>query len=928
MFHHSLGAIAATWALTAFTVLLLITCIFLLRYSPHIFTGQKQKIRSRFFSSSSAATSTPSSQTLRVSGTSSYTLPALNSPWGTPPRQHHNPAFSRYQPGPSTPQKSSPGSSQKSNSTAPATSKSSSNSNGSSSSKKKTAFNTTTGPPNLFFPASESPKCLSFLEAPSLTSTPRKSYARLPANNNSNRSGGPSSSSSHKNSPLASGGLSRYRHLRKHLVISAVLLFLTVVLYVIEGFAIVAAQEYHHVQVLHHLGKGGKEDEKWLMAWITYVLIQGGLLCWAVWMVVLSSIQFRKAGAELFVVNDKKKGDSNDNNSNKRPRENASGDIELQDFGVNNNNNNNGYINDEEEGFLPDNNPEQNDDEDVFRDGTANQTLDEEEAEEWRVLGFVPTTSDGSPVNNNPHHSTALQQQSTTDSNGEGSSSGPSYSTGFDWYFDEAGVPLPDLPVPGAVAKQMRGERSSAEMAIQKRNRDANAADFDAERARDQNTSFQVGSGGKDLRNSWEREDKEEGKGKGKEKEVAFVVVGDEAGKKMQEGQDTNVQQQQRQQPKAPKHELTTGIDPNTDYKFDNHNPYPQIATPNNKLKRKPIFIPEQQLPSPSTPTIHRPRNENDIAYPYPLRSPTSSISSSSQASTMSHFSTPYLRSLAPPAPPSKLRFPFDPINNIHLTPPHTPTPGTRHQSPFASSPASIPPPPPLYPPPAIPAAAARIDGSRPFTFSTPKSVYPPPASLHPEPKGMYAASATFMPFVHGQGQGLQASPSFESAGKGAAVGWGSLSPSPSPLPSSPSSISVAEQTAAAAAGRLAHRIPTGSHTHLNTNTHTPSSGSGGMYRSGTTTLPNRVFSTLSRNAHAPGFNLFSLPLRPILFFFFSELAIYTPLLLRILIHAHYALFLIINLHTYFFFTAHRLFIIALHAENAVAAFAGEEEPW
>ncbi|KAI4218210.1 MAG: hypothetical protein LQ349_008812, partial [Xanthoria aureola] len=397
------------------------------------------------------------------------------------------------------------------NPTAPATSTTSQDSNGSS---KKPP-----GSSNLVFPASESPRYLSFLEPPSLTSTPRKSYSRLPPNNPRNPSV-PSLG-------VAPTPVLRSRRLRKLFLISAFLLFLVSVLYVLEGFAIAAAQDYAHVRVLSHgPGKGGlgkgKENETWLIPWSVYVFIEGGLMLWAGWMVNGS----RKMAKRLAQECAEHKGDDD----KKRPKEDASGDIELQDFGHD----------DENDTFLPASQPGP---EDVFRpepNGTANDTMDEEEEKEWKALGFYrisqrPNVKISSTKSHKPKLISAHPQDASfASANGEGSSSGPSYSRGpsFDGYIDDSGIPLPDLP--GAV-KQWRAERSLAEMKIQRRGSDTRDFGTDPEQSSsippaDQDAPLPANPAPKDLRNSWEQEDdviqqrapippRKSLKGKGKAKE-------------------------------------------------------------------------------------------------------------------------------------------------------------------------------------------------------------------------------------------------------------------------------------------------------------------------------------------------------------------------------------------------------------------------
>ncbi|KAI4108114.1 MAG: hypothetical protein LQ339_002386 [Xanthoria mediterranea] len=462
------------------------------------------------------------------------------------------------------------------NPTAPATSTTSQDSNGSS---KKPP-----GSSNLVFPASESPRYLSFLEPPSLTSTPRKSYSRLPPNNPRNPSV-PSLG-------VAPTPVLRSRHLRKPFLISAFLLFLVSVLYVLEGFAIAAAQDHAHVRVLSHgHGKGGlgkgKENETWLIPWSVYVFIEGGLMLWAVWMVNGS----RKMAKRLAQECAEQKGDD----GNKRPKEDASGDIELQDLGND----------DENDTFLPASQPGP---EDVFRpepNGSgAHDTIDEEEEKEWKALGFYrisdrPNVKISSTKSHKPKLVSAHRPDTSfVSANGEGSSSGPSYSRGpsFDGYIDDSGVPLPDLP--GAV-KQWRAERSLAEMKIQRRGSDTRDFGTDPEQSSsippaDQDAPLPAHPtvpAPKDLRNSWEQDDdrtqripippRKSLKGKGKEKE--------------------NVEQQLETPPPTPgpaawkkdkanaadhppqPDPLPTGIDLRTNYKFIDGLAYPILPLPHKR---------------------------------------------------------------------------------------------------------------------------------------------------------------------------------------------------------------------------------------------------------------------------------------------------------------------------------------------------------
>ncbi|KAL8850789.1 MAG: hypothetical protein Q9221_004287 [Calogaya cf. arnoldii] len=762
--HSSIKAIAVTWALTSFLPLPLILCIFLIRYRPQVFNGlnfssllprvQPGSKLSRFTWFSNLSASTPSSHTLAVSNTSSYTLPVLDffSPSTPPPRF----SIPRAHPSPRTPQKSSPDSSL--NLAVPPTSKASPNINGSS---KKPVIRSRSS--NPFFPASESPKCLSFLEPPSLKSTPRKSYSRLPPNNLRPAPILPSFETSP--TPV----IRHQRRLRKRFVVSASLLFVIFALYVLDGFAIAAAQDYVQVRVLSHNGKGGlgkgKENEKRLVPWIMYIFVQGGLLFWAAWMVNSSR---RKAKSSAHA-----NGERTEDN-NKRPQDNMAGDIEMQDFG-----------NDEEkETFLP---ASQTGPEDVFRDdvnGRANETLDEEEEKEWTALGFSRTSDSPReriricpPKSRKPRFITALQQEThLVNPNGEGSSSGPSYDgSGYGCYLDDSGIPLPDLP-----EAVWQAERSLAEMKLQKRS----SREEECSIPEDQDTLLQDKPTGtpRNVRNSWEQGDDTrrdstpfgktlKGKGKGKEKEVIEPATPIDTGK----GKEKEKGKVEKQVPRTPKLDsLPTGIDLNNDYKFVDDQPYPIIPLPKRHRKSTSTLQP------PRTPVNH---STNDEAYPFPttpsFSSPTPSFSSSTSASPRFHH--------RPPVKPIPSRLQFTNPNNTPQTPTRTHIPNKNTLSPKT---------------PQTPPLTARPGR---FTFSPPS-----PSNINPSP---YAASPTFTPFPPSrpfppqqrspqrpqqqQHHHLQASPSFSTSS-----GPNLLTP---PLPSY---LRTPQQQ------QPAHRIPTG-HTRV-----------------------------------------------------------------------------------------------------------------
>ncbi|KAL8997331.1 MAG: hypothetical protein Q9169_003365 [Polycauliona sp. 2 TL-2023] len=364
---------------------------------------------------------------------------------------------------------------------------------------------------------------------------------------------------------------------------------------------------------------------------------------------------------------------------NKQLRENGSGDIEMQDLGRDE---------EEKEEFLPES---QKTDGDVFRDGAtgaARDMMDAEEAKEWRALGFYPA-SEFATESPKPKPVSALRQDThLVNANGEGSSAGPLYSDGssIDWEFDDAGIPLPDIPG----AKHWGAERSTAETKLQKRNAGIVGQDAEGESsiARDQDAPLHVDPSTlswNELRNAWKqdaatKQDDEtqhstRAKGKGKEREEepeprpVTVIY---AGKQKEEAAHD------QHQPRTPKHVLHTGIDLNTDYKFNDGGPFPKIQSSHNHSRKSASASLE---PPPRTP-IHNTRNENDIAYPYPsypiTPSPTPSLTSSTFSSSPYRGGAP--RQPPPPPPPGPKpnflsRLPFDPTNNKTITETNETTP-------------------------------------------------------------------------------------------------------------------------------------------------------------------------------------------------------------------------------------------------------------
>ncbi|KAL9023307.1 MAG: hypothetical protein Q9180_008286, partial [Flavoplaca navasiana] len=346
--------------------------------------------------------------------------------------------------------------------------------------------------------------------------------------------------------------------------------------------------------------------------------------------------------------------------------------------------------------------------------------------------------------------------------NGEGSSSGPSYSngSGFNGYMDDSGIPLPDLPM---AVKQWGAEWSHAEKQLHRRSSDDTrlgpGREEDNSITQDPDGLLPRGSSQRDLKNSWKQaDDKEQDsvqqskswKGKGKEKEKDEPEPPTVTAPKENDSH--------AQQPPTPKPELPSGIDLNTDYQFIDGLAYPIIPLP--KRNRKPSLSTTSQ--PPSTPF----NNENDIAYPFPLAYPiTPSPTPSFTSSTSSY------RRLPPPPPPGPKpnflsRFPFDPtnktnLNNSNSTPPRTPT---RALSLF--NPQTPPPPPP---------PAARANTARNFTFSPPGSPYAASSTFTP-------SSTSYTPHPHNQNQThLLASPSFSSSPSTTTSATGYPTPTPAP---------------------------------------------------------------------------------------------------------------------------------------------------
>ncbi|KAI4183720.1 MAG: hypothetical protein L6R41_005235 [Letrouitia leprolyta] len=277
----SLIAIIISWVLTAFLPIPLIIFLIVLRYFPGALTRllSQYPLRSQWLANKHSGssltndkdTSTPPSHTHSVSETSSQTLPV----------SHQNPTAPRH--GISKQDYASPRTSQSPSPKDRGASRSQSDSNaaavsGNTTQKAKANSNAIDQLPSAF----NSPKSLIFREPVKLPSTPRrKAYTKLSPDDSSKTSDA---------DQLATPHSLQHHRLRRRFIVSIILLGLIFTMYVFEGFAIAAAHSYAHVRVFSKVGgKGGlgngKENERWLIPWVIYVFVQGGLVAGCVWMV-------------------------------------------------------------------------------------------------------------------------------------------------------------------------------------------------------------------------------------------------------------------------------------------------------------------------------------------------------------------------------------------------------------------------------------------------------------------------------------------------------------------------------------------------------------------------------------------------------------------------------------------------------------------
>ncbi|KAL8711256.1 MAG: hypothetical protein Q9225_007159, partial [Loekoesia sp. 1 TL-2023] len=517
----SSNAIIIAWVLTAFLPLPLMISIVTLRYFPNALSRLlfRYPLRTKRYgnrqSGSSLTTghsvSTPSSRTFTVSNTSSQTLPVLGHRPASPlqggsgngdslsPRTPRNSLATRVG-SPRTPPKSNP------TPQSTGTTKEDSPGNDHALSRLPSAF--------------ESPKRLSFLEPSSLSSSPRKkAYVRL--------SPGKPRNKTVIDSPVTSHAVQR-RRLKRRFLISAILLGLIFAMYVLEGFTIAAAQGYAHARVLSQAnGKGGlgngKEDERWLIPWVIYVFLQGGLVLGCAWMVW---------GMKQEVKLLDQKWRSEKGKGVKKSDDVVAQNTDLQTT----------MTEGETEHFLPKT-------EDVFEEGREGhgQTEDdetkegEEEEPEWQSLGYHPTfDSLDTPTTltdlpNTKATSSSSQDLHTATSNpnplGEGSSQGSYYSVGYNPSTTPPASSFPISFLPDKVGSWW-AERSHAETELQRQDSRSKRWGWESENdeptKEDRIALLREELLGKacdtERRNSWAQDaeeeiEREEETGKGKEKE-------------------------------------------------------------------------------------------------------------------------------------------------------------------------------------------------------------------------------------------------------------------------------------------------------------------------------------------------------------------------------------------------------------------------
>ncbi|KAL8869451.1 MAG: hypothetical protein Q9174_004265, partial [Haloplaca sp. 1 TL-2023] len=412
--HSPLNVIIITWVLTAFLPLPLVILIITFRYFPgstsRAFTLCSSARRRQ--TSLSSGPSTPSSKTLTVTNGSPNATQNVDIQSGTPP---NNNGFRSIflSPNTSTPRNSV-------TRTSGDTAWPSAGTTGPRSGSKLRKDITHDSPPRLS-PAFESPTRLNFLEPLNLPTTPTRQskYRRL-----SEPAPGPdvltlTALPPIEEEPRAAPHSTKRHRLKRRSIISAVLFSIVLALYILEGFAVLAAQNYAHARILllpdgsGGVGKG-KENEKWIAPWAIYVLVQGGLVMYCAWLVWTMRCEAKRSAQDWAKKTDQGK------DVRERLGENGNGDIELGVLRSKNNGKGEGdaFLAGDKDGAADGN---------IFDDGNIPDTQKDEQEEDvepdWRTLGFRPTYP---PQNATPSSSKrTLQDPEWEDPNpfGEGSSS-------------------------------------------------------------------------------------------------------------------------------------------------------------------------------------------------------------------------------------------------------------------------------------------------------------------------------------------------------------------------------------------------------------------------------------------------------------------------------------------------------------------------
>ncbi|KAL8825589.1 MAG: hypothetical protein Q9170_007733, partial [Blastenia crenularia] len=493
-------AIIICWVLTAFLPIPLIITLVFVRYFPNVISALSSpnplrsqrlgKEQSRPSLSSDQAASTPSSRTLTVSNTSPQTSTEGQRP--SPPFEagiSKHDFFNQATPRNSLPNIRMP----------------------SRSNEERRSVSTDQADqinPDAIRPlpaAFESPRPLSFLKPLSLPSTPQKrSYIPL-------GSGNPLK-------PSVNDYYLQRGRLKRRCLVSAILLGLIVGMYVLEGFAIAAAQTYAHARVLSRpSGKGGvgagKEDERWLIPWVIYVVLEGGLVVACAWMVFTMRRQIRLLDQKR--VDEKGKGVDKPGNSRFREADLPADQTEG-----------------ETDGFLPRTKikvGEGHPADEGIEEQEDNEELKEEEPE-WQTLRYHPTFDSS-------HSSMSASSQpprcstSKADPNGESSTHGFYYSPGRSTLTQ---FPISSLPSSSNPTKANSGssERLNAENASQQKDSSFRqwSWGFEDDVPTEEQPlttlreAFLGRTDGVASRNSWAQDDEEEfrrdkGKSKGKTKE-------------------------------------------------------------------------------------------------------------------------------------------------------------------------------------------------------------------------------------------------------------------------------------------------------------------------------------------------------------------------------------------------------------------------